>query len=157
MALLRSAAAGLLGSRVRIVLRTWMFVCCVCFLHRLWPLRLADHSFRVVVPCVCVSDGVWSRNPNTEATVARLRQLHHKKKVLLVSEWMGHRRKRALRNLIFYLGICLLGAKATKSLSEPRFQTGISRTRSRSFNHPTATFDGEGSNSCSCRESNHTL
>jgi hypothetical protein len=27
----RSAAAGLLGSRVRTSLMTWMFFCCVCF------------------------------------------------------------------------------------------------------------------------------
>jgi len=39
-----------------------------------------------------------------------------------MSEWPGHGRKRALRNLIYYLGICLLGGKATKSLKSQDFK-----------------------------------
>jgi hypothetical protein len=55
----RSEAARLPGSRVRILLKAWIFVYCV--LCRLRPLGRADHSFRGVLPsvvclclCVCV-------------------------------------------------------------------------------------------------------
>jgi hypothetical protein len=47
----RSAAAWLLGSRVRIPLGTWIFICCVVLCR---SLRRADHSFRGVLPCVCM-------------------------------------------------------------------------------------------------------
>jgi hypothetical protein len=51
----RSAAAWLLGWRVRIPLRAQVFVCCVCaVLCRYRPLRRADLSFRGVLPSVCV-------------------------------------------------------------------------------------------------------
>ena len=47
--------AGVLELQVRILLRTWSFVSCVgCVLCRYWPLRRADHSFREVLPAVCV-------------------------------------------------------------------------------------------------------
>jgi len=48
-----SGAALMLESRVRIPLRPWMFVCCEC--RRLLCMLPADHSFRRVVPSVCVS------------------------------------------------------------------------------------------------------
>jgi hypothetical protein len=48
----RSVAARLLGPRVWIPLRVWMFVCCV--LCRSHSLRRADHSFRGIPPGVCV-------------------------------------------------------------------------------------------------------
>jgi len=47
----RSAAASLLGLRVRIPLRPWMLVSCVS-ISRYRPLRPADHSFRGVSPGV---------------------------------------------------------------------------------------------------------
>ena len=50
----RAAAAGLLGSRVRIQLRARMFVPCGCCVLCMWrPLSLADRSFGGVLPCVC--------------------------------------------------------------------------------------------------------
>ena len=53
-------------SRVRIPLKVWMFVSCVCcVLCRQRPLRRAEHSFRGVLPgvcvCVCVCDLETSR------------------------------------------------------------------------------------------------
>ena len=49
----RSAAARLLGSRVRILLRAWMFVFCACFVScRQRPLRRADHLYREVLSAV---------------------------------------------------------------------------------------------------------
>jgi len=68
----RSAAARLLGSQVRIPLRAWMLVSCVCcVLCRQRSLRRADHSFRGVNrACVCliVSDLETStvRGPRTD-------------------------------------------------------------------------------------------
>jgi hypothetical protein len=51
----RSAAAWLLGSRVRIPLGVWMFVSCVYMLCcPVRSLRRADHSSRGVLPCVCM-------------------------------------------------------------------------------------------------------
>jgi len=51
----RFAAASLLGLRVRIRLRSWMFVSGVWYvLLLLRSLRLADHSFRGVLKCVFV-------------------------------------------------------------------------------------------------------
>jgi hypothetical protein len=57
----RSAAAWLMGLRDRIPPGTWMFVCCeYCALCRYRPLRLADRSFRGVLPflyvCLIVFD-----------------------------------------------------------------------------------------------------
>ena len=50
-----SAPSWLLGSRVRIPLRLWMFIPCVsCRLCRQRSLWRADHSFREILPCVCV-------------------------------------------------------------------------------------------------------
>ena len=51
----RSAAIWLLGPRVLIPLRAWMFVSCFCCVScRLLPLRRADHSFRGVLLGACV-------------------------------------------------------------------------------------------------------
>jgi hypothetical protein len=48
---LRSEVASLLGSRVRIPLRAWIFVSCVCCVLCRWrPLGQADHSSRGVLP-----------------------------------------------------------------------------------------------------------
>ena len=47
-----SAAACLLGSRVRIPQNAWN--CLFCVMH-IVPSELADHSFRWVLPTVCVS------------------------------------------------------------------------------------------------------
>ena len=58
-------AAWLLGSLVRIPLRAWMFVSCVCrVLCKQRRVQLTDYSFRGVLPCVCVcvSNCVWYRN-----------------------------------------------------------------------------------------------
>jgi hypothetical protein len=49
----RSAAAWLLGSRVRFTVGAWMFVCCV-ILCRYRSLRRADRSSRGDVSCVCM-------------------------------------------------------------------------------------------------------
>jgi hypothetical protein len=50
-----NATARLLGSRVRIPLRTRMFVSCVCcVLCRERSLQRSDHSSRGVLLCVCV-------------------------------------------------------------------------------------------------------
>jgi len=47
------SVAQLLGLRVRIPLKAWMFVSCVYFvLSRYLYLRLADHSFRGILPGV---------------------------------------------------------------------------------------------------------
>ena len=59
-------AARLLGLRVRIPLRVWMFIsfeCCV-LLQVEGPLRRADHSPRGVVPSVSVSSYVIICNSN---------------------------------------------------------------------------------------------
>jgi hypothetical protein len=51
----RSVIFWVLGLQVRIMLRAWSFVSCVrCVLFRCWPLRRADHSFRKVLPALCV-------------------------------------------------------------------------------------------------------
>ena len=50
----RSAAVRLLRLWVRIPLRAWLFVSCVCVLYKLRPLRRADHSFRGILPILCV-------------------------------------------------------------------------------------------------------
>jgi hypothetical protein len=68
----RCEVAWCLGSRLRIPLRAWMFVCCVCFvLCRYRSRRQADHSFREVLPgvcvCVCVSNCACSINLKFEA------------------------------------------------------------------------------------------
>ena len=50
-----SAAALILRSRFLIPLREWMFIFCVCcVLRRQRHLRRAAHSFREVLPCLCV-------------------------------------------------------------------------------------------------------
>jgi hypothetical protein len=59
----RSADSWLLGSRVRIRLRAWMFVLCLyvvlsCVGRGL--MQWADHSSRGVLPCV--SNSLWLRN-----------------------------------------------------------------------------------------------
>jgi hypothetical protein len=60
----RSAAAWLLGFRLRSPLRAWMFVSCLCcMLCRLRPLERADRSFRGVRPCVCVCLMVCDQKP----------------------------------------------------------------------------------------------
>jgi hypothetical protein len=51
----RSAAAWLLGTRVRIPLGAWMFVSCVV-LCRYIPLRRADHSSRSPTVCLILCD-----------------------------------------------------------------------------------------------------
>jgi len=54
------AASWIQGSRVRIPLRAWMLVSCVCCeLCRWRPLRRTDRSFRGVKPGVRVSNCVW--------------------------------------------------------------------------------------------------
>jgi hypothetical protein len=65
----RSASIRLLGLRVWIPVGLWIFVCCVCcVLSREWPLRRADHSFRGVLPdlcvcvCVCLYNCTWFGN-----------------------------------------------------------------------------------------------
>ena len=52
----RTSAVGWpMGLRIRILLMAWMFISCVCcVLCRYQPLRRADHSFRGVLPYVCV-------------------------------------------------------------------------------------------------------
>ena len=59
---LRSEASRLLGLGIRIPLKGWMFVCCVCcVLCRERPVRQTDHSSKRFLPgvgvfvCVCVS------------------------------------------------------------------------------------------------------
>jgi hypothetical protein len=47
----RSAAAVLQRLRVRLLLRAWMFVPCVCCVV---PLQSADHWFRGVLAAMCV-------------------------------------------------------------------------------------------------------
>jgi hypothetical protein len=60
--LLSSAADLLLGSWVRIPLRAWIFVCCVCCVgNGLWY-GLITHSEEPYWVCVCVSNCVCSRN-----------------------------------------------------------------------------------------------
>ena len=63
----RSAAAWLLGSRGRILLRAWMFVLFVCcVLYRLQSLHRADHSFRGVlrgVMCDLEPSKMWRPRP----------------------------------------------------------------------------------------------
>ena len=52
---LRSEASRLLGLRIRIPPMGRMFVCCVCCALCRWRhMRRADHSFRGVLPGVCV-------------------------------------------------------------------------------------------------------
>ena len=52
---LRSEASRLLGLRIRIPPMGRMFVCCVCCALCRWRhMRRADHSFRRVLPGVCV-------------------------------------------------------------------------------------------------------
>jgi hypothetical protein len=59
----RSKAAWLQGSRVRILLRLRMFVSCVCSVLCIRRfLRRPDHLFREILSCVCESTCVWSRN-----------------------------------------------------------------------------------------------
>ena len=47
-----SAAARLLGLRVRILLGAWIFVSCECVIRQR-SLRRADHSSRVIPSVVC--------------------------------------------------------------------------------------------------------
>lgn len=53
---LRLAGARLLSSRVRIPPQRWLFVTCVHFVL-LAPLPRPNHSFRGVLPAVCLSEG----------------------------------------------------------------------------------------------------
>ena len=78
----RSAASGFLGSRIRIPLKAWMFVCSVsCMLCRFWSLRRTDHSYRGVLPVVCII--VFDQGTSHMAAQVRVGLLHHKKKSYL--------------------------------------------------------------------------
>jgi hypothetical protein len=60
----RSAAAWLLGSRVRIPLRAWMFVCCVYMLFcPVWVEASATGWSLVQRSPIVLPVCVWSRNP----------------------------------------------------------------------------------------------
>ena len=92
----RSLVASLLGSRILIPLREWIFVSCVCCVFcGQRPLRRADHSFGGVLPgvcvcvclcvCVCVCVGVCVcvclsviYKPQQEATQARFWLMRHR-------------------------------------------------------------------------------
>ena len=62
-----SEAARLEGLRVRITLKSWMFVSCVCV--KRWPLQRDDHSFRGVLPvvraCLRAREGVCDLETST--------------------------------------------------------------------------------------------
>jgi hypothetical protein len=74
-----SAATRLLGSRVRIPLRAWIFICCVCcVLCRYHTLRRAVDSFRGALRGV-VSMYLF-RNLKSEAACTRFGLLRHRKK-----------------------------------------------------------------------------
>jgi hypothetical protein len=50
----RSAAARLMGSRIRILLRAWIISCVCCVFCRYRPLRRADQSFKLILPSACL-------------------------------------------------------------------------------------------------------
>jgi hypothetical protein len=66
-------AAPLLGSRVRIQLKAWMFFSLVCCASS----GLSEESYRL---CVCVWHCVWCRDLNDEEVKARVGPLRRKKR-----------------------------------------------------------------------------
>jgi hypothetical protein len=86
----RSAAAWLLGSRLRSSLRAWMFFSCVCcMLCRLRPLGWADRSFRGVLPNVCISNGVWSETSKIRRPRPELGCCVTEKKITFMRSWVN--------------------------------------------------------------------
>jgi hypothetical protein len=83
-----SAAAQLLGRRVRIPLSEWMFFSCVyCVGSGLCDKLIARSEFPIVCVCVCM----WSRNLNNGAAQVRVGPLRHRKKKI---HWNNVQRPR---------------------------------------------------------------
>jgi hypothetical protein len=83
------AVAWLLESRVRIHLRSWMFVCCVpfccvgCGLCDGLITRSEESCWVCVCVCVCVCvEFLWPRNLNNEATWGRAGLLRNRKGIV---------------------------------------------------------------------------
>jgi len=90
-----SAASLLLGLRVRIPLRAWMYVCCECCVLSgrgicSWPVPGPEEPYRVCV-CVCVCHWVWTGDTVTLYNCIEVGRNR--------SHWEGKKRKNKSRFL----------------------------------------------------------